>query len=45
MDTYPGIFLDRIQTFSSNNFCKWLGYWLGVGGLDTHENLNVTHAS
>lgn len=26
------LFRQNTNFFSSNNFCKWLGYWLGVGG-------------
>lgn len=44
MDTYPSIFLDRIQTFSIKNDFKWPGYSLWEGELDTQWDLNVLHA-
>lgn len=45
MDTYPSIFLDKIQTFSIKNDFKWPGYSLGEGELDTQWDLNVLHAA
>lgn len=30
------LFRREYKLFPVTHFFKWLGYWLGVGGLDTH---------